>query len=76
MVAAPTAYDEGATYNGAVIVEPPGVTDYVQNDGGYFYWHPTLNVWVHARREASWHPKEGAHVYHSFAEHPAFRRGR
>jgi hypothetical protein len=75
--AAPVTYEEGAVVNGVVVVEPQGVTDYVFMNGGYYYWHPGLGIWVHARRDAGWRPGGGIHVYGSFAEHPAYRgRGR
>jgi len=73
---APVVYEEGAVVNGVVIVEPAGVSDYVLINGGWYYWHPGLGVWVHARRAADWHPPETVHVYHSWAEHPLYGRGR
>jgi hypothetical protein len=71
--AAPQYVEEGATVNGVVVVQQPVTDGYVLVNGGWYYWHPTLQVWVHAQRPAEWHPQPDARVYHAWAEHPKFR---
>src|SRR5271169_3171718 len=43
---APQYVEEGATVNGVVVVAPPVVEGYVQVNGGWYYWHPTVQTWV------------------------------
>ena len=69
----PTYVEEGATVNGVVVAAPPGDVDYVNIDGGWYYWQPSLNVWVHAHHANDWHPEGHGHVYHHWAEHPKYK---
>ena len=68
---APVYVDEGAVYQG-VVVAPVETQDYVWVNGGWYYWHPGGNVWVHAHRSEGWHPPREAHVYQSWSEHPMY----
>ena len=74
--APPQYYEEGSTYNGTVVVEPSDVSDYVSVNGGWYFWHPNLNIWVRANHPSDWHPPQNVRVYHNWNEHPMSRRGR
>jgi hypothetical protein len=71
---APAFVEEGTLVGGVVVAEPVGLTDYVLVGGAWYYYHPGLRVWVHARHPGNWHPHAGVHVYNSWAEHPRYRR--
>ena len=73
---APVVYEEGVVVNGVLLAEPVGVTDYVFIGGGWYYWYPTLGIWVHAHRPSDWRPREGVHVYRNWSDHPMYRRPR
>jgi hypothetical protein len=69
----PPAYvDEGAVVNGVVVTPPTEIDSYVFIGGDWFYWSPGFHCWVRAHRGAGWHPREGAHVYHQWHEHPMY----
>ncbi len=70
--APPTYVEEGATVNGVVVAEPPDA-DYVLINGQYYYWQPSLNVWVHSHHAGDWHPRAGAHVYNHWSDHPMYK---
>jgi len=74
VVVAPTYVEEGAVVGGVVVAAPAGVDGYVFVNGGWFYWHPGLRVWVHANRPGGWRPGPNVHVYASWSEHPMYRR--
>jgi hypothetical protein len=65
--------EEGAVVNGVVVIAPAPVSDYVFINNGWYYWHPGLRCWVHARRPEGWRPAAGVHVYSTWREHPIYR---
>ncbi len=71
---APQFVEEGTTYNGTVVVAPASISDYVFINGGWYYWHPGLNIWVHAAHDRDWHPGASVHVYSHWSDHPQYRR--
>ena len=70
----PTFVEEGATFSGTVVVAPADVGEYVFIDDGWYYYHPTLHVWVHAKHDKDWKPPAKVHVYHKWSEHPMYKR--
>ncbi len=67
----PVVVEEGACVEGAVVVAPSVVTEWVFFGGGWYYYHPHYHYWVHSHYPAYWHPVHG-HVVtiHSWAERP------
>lgn len=72
----PVVVEEGAVYNGAVVVAPVDIAacEWVLVGDSWNYWNPGCGAWVHADRAYGWHPDHYRRL-NSWAERSREHRG-